>query len=255
MINKFEYDKTDIPRIYTESRQLPAETVNLWLNTIKEHIAAPIKTILDLGCGEGRFSVSLASKFNAKVYGVDPSRKMLSIARKRNRTIEGIQYLVGSGERIPLDDQTVSMVFMSMAYHHLDNVLRTASEIRRVLISRGYLVIRNATEEDIDKNELFNFFPSAKQIDLERMPKKVEVLSDFETEGFDVILCHILNQLFAQNYQEYYEKISKRGLSALALISDSDFERGLGNLRQCCEQKPKKNGIYEKFHLFIFRKK
>ena len=69
-----------------------------------------------------------------------------------------------------------------------------------------------------------------------------------------MISCRILEQVFAQNYQEYYEKIGKRGLSALALISDKDFESGLKGFKRYCEQKPMNTKVCEGIHLFVFQK-
>ena len=254
MTEKFEYDKSDIPQIYSVARQLPQETMNLWLNAIQDSIITPIKTILDLGCGEGRFSVPLARKFDARVYGIDPSKKMLSIAQKRDKTKTQVEYLLGRGEQIPLNDSEISMVFMSMVYHHLEDVDKTISEIRRVLSTNGYLVLRNTTQENIRQIEFLNFFPAAKQIDLQRMPSEDGIITKFKDKSFNLVSCRILNQVFAKDYQEYYEKISKRGLSALALIPDKDFETGLRKLRQYYSNKPMKTKIREEIYLFVFRK-
>ena len=254
MADRFEYDKSDIPKTYPEARQLPLEIMDLWLSAIEDSVVTPIETILYLGCGEGRFSVPLAKKFNAKVYGIDPSKKMLSIARKRDKMEKQIRYMLGCGERIPLDDNQISMVFMSMVYHHLQDVDKTISEIRRVLSTNGYLILRNTTREDIKRVEFLNFFPAAKQIDLQRMPTENEIKTKFKAAEFNLVSCRILNQILAQDYKEFYEKVSKRSLSALALISDEDFETGLRNLKQYCKQKPLKAKVYEGIHLFVFRK-
>jgi hypothetical protein len=53
LINKINYDETTIPAVYSKSRQLPSETMNLWLRAIQDRIVPPVETILDLGCGEG----------------------------------------------------------------------------------------------------------------------------------------------------------------------------------------------------------
>jgi ubiquinone/menaquinone biosynthesis C-methylase UbiE len=39
--------------------------------------------VLDLGCGTGRFSEALAAQFDAHVIGLDPSLKMLQVAREK----------------------------------------------------------------------------------------------------------------------------------------------------------------------------
>ena len=69
-----------------------------------------ISTILDLGCGTGRFSEGLATRFRARVVGVDPSQKMLDQARRKLQG-NGIHYQRGTGEAIPLVDGAVDMIF------------------------------------------------------------------------------------------------------------------------------------------------
>jgi ubiquinone/menaquinone biosynthesis C-methylase UbiE len=160
----------------------------------------------------------------------------------------------GCGEQIPLDNNEVSMVFMSMVLHHLEDMDKTIAEIKRVLSYNGYLVIRNVTKEDINKIAFLNFFPAAKQIDLQRMTTEEDVITSFKANDFNLISCGIVEQIFAQDYEKYYDKISQRGLSALALISDNEFNMGLKRLKQYCEQKPMNVKAYEKIHLFIFQK-
>ena len=72
----FKYDQTDIHLRYRQSRRLPQKTMTLWLDTIARYVnQEEIKTIIDLGCGTGRFTKALADHFAAKVYGIDPSSK------------------------------------------------------------------------------------------------------------------------------------------------------------------------------------
>jgi ubiquinone/menaquinone biosynthesis C-methylase UbiE len=109
---------------------------------------ASISTILDLGCGTGRFSEGLASRFGACVVGIDPSEKMLEQAR-RKRQRNDIHYQRGAAEAIPLVDGAVDMIFMSMSFHHFREPERAARECRRVLRPDGTLVVRTGTREQI----------------------------------------------------------------------------------------------------------
>lgn len=253
LIDKINYDESTIPAIYSKSRQLPSETMNLWLRAIQDRIAPPIDTILDLGCGEGRFSIPLASTFHATVYGIDPSWKMLSIAHTRDTGFTQVRYLRGSGEHLPLRDDQTSMVFMSMVLHHLENVETTIEEIRRIVSQNGYVVIRQTTHEDIQECDFLRFFPTAQQFDLHRMPTEAEIITQFTAQGFQLISSSIVEQVFAQDYHEYYEKISLRGLSGLTVISDEEFDTGLGRLKQFCEQQPQNVKVWEQMHLFVFQ--
>jgi trans-aconitate methyltransferase len=61
-----------------------AEFLDFWMNVVSAHVKDQrIKTILDLGCGTGRFSEALRARFEAEVIGIDPSKKMLEQARSQ----------------------------------------------------------------------------------------------------------------------------------------------------------------------------
>ena len=79
-----DYDLTTIPDAYDRGRDHGPEVLNLWMSVIESHLAGgSVSMILDLGCGTGRFSDSLASRFGARVVGLDPSEKMLDQARRK----------------------------------------------------------------------------------------------------------------------------------------------------------------------------
>jgi len=131
MISEFVYDKTDINENYDKARDLPQQTQELWAEKLKRHI--PIKnitTICDLGCGTGRFAVILTKNFSAKVIGIDPSEKMLAEARK-NISMKTIQFVRGSAESIPLTDNSVDMLLLSMVFHHIqDRSLQLITKVK-----------------------------------------------------------------------------------------------------------------------------
>jgi SAM-dependent methyltransferase len=95
-----DYDATDIPAVYDLGRDHGPAFLDLWMRTVAAHVRAP-RTILDLGCGTGRFSNALAAHFDADVIGVDPSAKMLEQAR-RKPVDRRVRYQSGRGEAIPL---------------------------------------------------------------------------------------------------------------------------------------------------------
>lgn len=128
-----DYDATAIPAVYDRARSHGPEMLDLWMRTIAVHVGdLPISTILDLGCGTGRFTDALATSFGAAVIGIDPSGKMLGQARAK--AIQGrVRYVRSSGESLPLADQSIDLIFMSMVFHHFTNRRAVAEECRRVL--------------------------------------------------------------------------------------------------------------------------
>ena len=97
------------------------------------------KTVLDYGCGLGDNSVLVASH-GAKVIGVDISPELIELAEKRlaqHNLAEKADFRVGSAHELPLEDESVDVVFGMAILHHLD--LKLASEeVFRVLKKGGH---------------------------------------------------------------------------------------------------------------------
>ena len=246
------YDESNISAVYDSSRSLPGDVINVWMKAISSAIGNKnIKGIIDLGCGTGRFSAALASSFNTFCVGVDPSEKMIQKARSNSKGND-VSFTVGSGESIPVTTK-VDMVYMSMAYHHLKDANKFLIEIQRVLNDNGFLVIRNATKEDIIDNGEFQFFPTALDIEMQRMPTREELINSFISAGYENLLTSRVEQCFAKNHNEFYQKIGLRGLSALQMITDEEFEAGTLKLKEFCMTKHPSEPVINAFHLFIFK--
>src|SRR5712664_3639829 len=159
-----DYDATDIAVAYDRGRDHGPEVLDLWMNVVSSHVKEQrIKTILDLGCGTGRFSEALAVHFNAEVIGIDPSKKMLEQARSKLHD-RRIRYEPGRGESIPLPDNSVDLIFMSMIFHHFDDPKLAARECRRVLRNGATGFLRAGTRERISSYPYVDFFPDSRPI-------------------------------------------------------------------------------------------
>src|SRR2546427_13252935 len=159
-----DYDATDIAVSYDRGRDHGPEVLDLWMNVVSAHVKDQrIKTILDLGCGTGRFSEALAVHFDAEVIGIDPSKKMLEQARGK-QTDPRVRYQVGRAEAIPLPDESVDLVFMSMIFHHPQDPALAARECRRVLRDGGIAFLRAGTRERISSYPYVDFFPASRPV-------------------------------------------------------------------------------------------
>ena len=69
LLRNMDYDATDIAVTYDRGRDHGPEFLDLWMNVVSSHVKDQrIKTILDLGCGTGRFSEALAVAFRCGSY-------------------------------------------------------------------------------------------------------------------------------------------------------------------------------------------
>lgn len=208
--------------------------------------------ILEIGCGSGRFTKALADHFAAKVYGIDPSSKMLMIA-KQNIISPMLEFIKSSAENIPLGDDIADMLFLSQVYHHIQNKIKAVCEFKRILKKDGFLCIRTSTTDTLDCYLYLRFFPEARKIDLVNLPSRKEIQKFFHTKGFE-LTCHtIVNQIFAENLNKYFEKISLRGFSDIEAITDEEFQQGLSRLKKYCQEQKTEEPIFEDIDLFIFQ--
>ena len=251
---KNAYNEAGAANRYNSARSLPPQTKSLWLEALTSSIPRQeIKNILDLGCGTGRFTAALGEAFGCPVVGVEPSAAMLDVAR--SQSAPHVQWKQGQAESIPLESQAVDLVYMSQVFHHLADPRRALQEIGRVLTPTGYLAIRNGTREHNRDLAWLKFFPEAFDIEQKRTPSKQELKELICNQAFVLISQHTIYQLFASSYEEYFEKISQRGLSALIAISDEAFQSGLQRFHDWVNEQPRDQQVYEPVDLFIFQKK
>lgn len=115
------------------------------------------KAVLDLGCGGGFMSEALA-KEGAHVVGVDPSAPAIDAARAHAQK-EGlaIDYKVGSGEHIPLEDASADCVVCVDVLEHVDDVGTVLDEIGRVLKPGGMFLFDTINRTPLAKLVLVDF--------------------------------------------------------------------------------------------------
>lgn len=193
-----------------------------------------INTILDLGCGTGRFSEALAAHFEAEVIGIDPSKKMLEQARGKLRD-HRVRYELGHAEAIPLADDSVDLVFMSMIFHHLDDPALAARECRRVLRDGAPAFLRTGTRERIPSYPYVDFFPKSRPILNDCLPTGAYMREVFESAGFSTVASNVVVQEIAPDYPAYIEKVLAGADSVLARLTRSDFEPAS---RRCAPTRP-----------------
>jgi ubiquinone/menaquinone biosynthesis C-methylase UbiE len=255
---KNAYIETGAACGYDSARNLPSQTKSVWLEALASSVPInKIEKILDLGCGTGRFTAGLGETFGCDVVGVDPSEAMLDVAKSRSGSSvqPRIEWTQGAAESIPLEDEAVDLVFMSQVFHHLSQPQQALREIHRVLSTMGYLAIRNGVLEENGELAWLRFFPAARDIEDKRTPSRHELKESVGSQFFVPVSERIIHQLFASSYDEYFDKISHRGLSALLAISDESFQSGLKRFHQWVNAQPRGVPVYEPVDLFVFQKK
>ena len=94
-------------------------------------------SVVDVGCGGGYASEHMA-KMGMQVIGVDPSKATIQAAKKHAQQSDlDIDYRLGAGEAVPLEDDSCDLVFCCDVLEHVDDVQQVIKEIYRVLKPGG----------------------------------------------------------------------------------------------------------------------
>jgi ubiquinone/menaquinone biosynthesis C-methylase UbiE len=106
----------------------------------RELIPAARGRVLEVGVGSGLNLRLYAAGVNM-VVGLDPSERLLSMARRRAAKAEvSVDLVHGSATAIPLDNDSVDMVVMTWTLCSIPDPLAALREMRRVLKPGGALL-------------------------------------------------------------------------------------------------------------------
>jgi ubiquinone/menaquinone biosynthesis C-methylase UbiE len=248
-----DYDQTTMPSAYDAGRGYAPAVLDFWLKTIAAPIATEhISSVLDLGCGTGRYSAALAAHFGTRVVGVDPSEMMLSEALRKSA--DNVTFLRGSGEAIPLPDATVDMVFISMVFHHFEDPRRAAEECHRVLREAGVVCMRAAVTNRADTYPYVPFFPRMQSLLASSLPSLAFIETTFGAAGFHFLHHEVVMSEVAASWQAYADKTAYRADSILAQLTDPEFEQGLTSLRRYAPLQPSSQPVIEPVDFFVYRR-
>ena len=119
------------------------------------------KTIVDLGCGSGFYTFSLAheSPADAVIYALDISKEMIDRIEHNINHGEIFKPLgMGDGEKIkgivikedqfPLPDASVDLFFSSKVFHEIENHERFMKEVARVMAPGGLVFTLDWKKEE-----------------------------------------------------------------------------------------------------------
>ena len=236
---------------YQPARALPAETAASWCIVLQPLLAPWSRpTIVDLGCGTGRFSAMLAEQFQARVIGVEPAFSMLKVAA-RSTGRGAPAYVTGRAEALPLRDQSGDIVWLSHVIHHIADRAACVRELRRVIRPRGRILIRGTFGDRLDGfPTLFHFFPAAREVAGD-FPTLDAVAKDFADGGFTVEQLLSVPQTVSGSLRELADRTRLRADTTLALLADSEFARCQAGLESAAAQEREPRPIVERLDLVV----
>ena len=188
----------------------------------KQHKLNRYSRILDIGCGRGKITGNLATKFKLinKPIGLDVENNKDKSKKIIFKKIDAITYL--SKTKITFD-----LILIKQTIHLLkkNQILRLLSFCKNKLNSNGKIIILSL---DPSKNEIPTFSLMKKK--LEESLKRDKKIFELITKTYPKII--IKNFIFKVGItkNEYLKMIKKRYISTLLSFSDKQIKVGLNEI-------------------------
>ncbi len=218
----------EISKIYDDVREGDVILINHFL---QELLSEDSLKILDIGCGTGNYTDLFQKVTRTKhyqVYGVEPSEGMINKARKKNSQVIFQQ---AAADNIPAEDHFFDFVYMTDVIHHIPDIRRLFSEIRRIIKPQGKVCIVTQSHQQIETRPIAQFFPGTVRVDKERYPDIDEVIAAAQFEGLVYLKQEILFEGEAVELGAgFLELVRKKGYSMLHLLTEQEYQTGLAKL-------------------------
>jgi len=209
-------------------------------------------TVLDIGCGAGRFTIPL-SKHSARTIGIDRDGEMIRLARARCRAETSIEWVNTEIERYAIPAASVDLVLSSMVLEHVRSGEAIFKIVSSSLCDHGNFLVRTMLPSNVADTTWYKFSPIAAQLELERTPT-LELLKDIGAS------CGMMLMSFSSYCDAIYYSSGK---SLSGKIADKSFEvlhrlaePDLKDLIKASEEfeKSNSNSEYMSSSILIFKK-
>jgi ubiquinone/menaquinone biosynthesis C-methylase UbiE len=209
---------------YVQNRQTQPQVVKNLLATAG--ITADSR-ILELGCGTGNYIAALQAAAGCAGWGLDLSPGMLLQAKSRAPLLN---LQVGRAEAPGFRDNSFDLLFSVDVIHHVRNLPAYFRAAYRLLKTGGRICTVTDSAWIIQHRQpLAIYFPETVPLELERYPAISRLKEIMAQAGF--------REVVEQTVEAQYELVDSqayraKAFSALHLISEEAFQRGLERLEK-----------------------
>lgn len=213
-------------------------------------------TVLDLGCGTGRFTPPLAETFGGPVYGVEQSDGMREIA-ERDHSHPDVSYLAGRAEALPLPDASVDLALIFFVFHHIADRPAAAAELARVLRPGGRLLVRSRFADrpvEPASRLLYRYFPSLRTVESRLFPSFDETLDAFTPAGFSLTAIDYVEYEITDSLAAYHDRLRHRAISPFTYLNEDEIAAGFTALATDASRETQPSPVRETAQLLVLTK-
>jgi len=208
-----------------------------WKKLIKQYVDVRNKSVTDIGCGGGIYSIALSELGAQNVIGIDQSENMLEGAMGNCKEYQNIKFQIGSATETNLKSEEVDVVLERALIHHIKekDLKNCFNEVKRILKENGQFIIQDRTIEDCllkgssehIRGYFLEFFPKLVEKDISRRHDSIKVNENLIEAGFK----EVKEITFWEYRKTYYSKnelkeeiLSRNGRSILFFLNDNELD-------------------------------
>jgi SAM-dependent methyltransferase len=185
---------------------------------------------LEVGCGTGHWLSALRGNVEY-LWGVDCSLEML---RRAAAKCSGAGLLRATAHALPLRHASADLVFCVNAIHHFERFEEFIAEAKRLLRPSGMLVVIGMDpHHGRDQWCVYDYFPETRAADLDRYPSSRQITDAMLRAGFSSVECRVASRFRQTRWGRAVladPELQRNGCSQLALLSDAQYDAGIGRI-------------------------
>lgn len=242
-----------IPDIHHSRRAQTPLDMDKWIRLVGKFLPkSGAATLLDLGCGTGRLTATLAEAFAMNVIGMEPSELLMHQALKQEK-LPNLHFEYGRAEQIPLPSASVSCIFMSNVFHYIEDLKAAMAEMSRVLTDDGVVFVRNCSLENLHSLLYLSFFPRAFKDTVGTVRSRAFINNAFGKANFYHLGDGTIQQTSSPDVESYLSRVRRRVYSDLVRIPEHEFAQNLQQMESYLKSY-RDRPIFEEVDYFVYRK-
>lgn len=209
-----------------KSLEAAVEDMTTYLASLLE--LRPGMIVLNVGSGQGGVDRFLVDNFNVHSIGIDISKKQIEKATTQaaeQGLTEKIRYIEASMTNIPLEKETVDVVWVQESFFHCHDKPKALHEFYRVLKPGGAIIIEDTVLKNVQvKQEILETF--GERVKINELWTQEDYLKNMEKSGFVVEQTKDFSQYLSITYAKIIEFI-RNNKSTLATKIPEMYKKAL----------------------------
>jgi ubiquinone/menaquinone biosynthesis C-methylase UbiE len=160
------------------------------------------KLLLEVGVGSGRNAKPLLEKIRPQLVGLDLTKEMLNITRKKMSAYkQNIDLILGDAEHMPFAPKVFDGILCVSTMHYFTDQEESVKDFKEKLKDKGTFVYGDLSPHEADNQEFFETLERTISKAHAKYYKASEIIKLLETHGFHVIRTKTIA------YRKSYEKL------------------------------------------------